>query len=249
MNLSGTCAPAQVWALPWPAMLALAAMLGLLSRGADAAGGPSTRPAAQLRTWLGELASDEPRVRSAAVDALLALNRADLPTLAKVVGESRPLRPSQLTVLREVVTHVYISGIAYTPDPANLPFLGLTWDPQEIDDPAEPRGVTVTRRVPGFSAYQMLRDGDVIMSIDELPGVRLSTATLASAIKSFQPGQNVTLNILRAGKPLRVRVLLRARPLGTDSVELLDGWFQEHLRAADEYWDRLFRPAIGEEIS
>jgi hypothetical protein len=211
---------------------------------------PSTKPslisASQMRGWLDQLADRDAQIRDRAMQNLMALTIDDLPALLAVVKEAAPLRPSQTAVLRDIVTHVFISGQSYTPMAPDAPFLGVSWPIG--GGMGDAQGLLVMHRCPGFPAYRMLRDGDLITAIEERPGIRFeSSDTFSATIRTFSAGDTITLNLLRDGKPLRVRVTLRAKL--TDSPELLNRWLDEQQASADQYWDDNFGPIVGDTLS
>jgi hypothetical protein len=212
---------------------------------------PASQPAAKLRVLVQQLADTNSEKRDAAASELLTLKPQDLPRLRQAVAEARPLAPGQVAMLRQAVRHIYITGAEYPTEPGNQPFLGLSWDSEFMPEWAELGGVPVMRRVPGFAAYQVLREGDVIQSIEELPGIPLrSTADIRNAITAaFQAGQTIRLNINRQGKSMRVRVELRARPVLPQGDSMaLEVWIDEQTAAADRYWDNHFSPLLEENV-
>ncbi|HWP41492.1 MAG TPA: hypothetical protein VNL70_11240, partial [Tepidisphaeraceae bacterium] len=208
------------------------------------------RAAEQIRTLLDQLADSNSQVRERAVEALMDLGAEDLPTLAKVVQACGPLRPSQRAALRDIVTHVFIASVPYEADPAGAGFLGLSWVPDEPDNPQE-GGVPVARRLPGFIAYRMLREGDVIKGIARHGREEMvSTSTFAEMIKAIGADQTITFLVVRDGKLMRVPVRLSARPAGNGAMNLtvwLEAWIAENQRRADEYWQQHFVPLVGDD--
>jgi hypothetical protein len=207
-------------------------------------------PAEQIRTLLDQLADSNSQVRERAIEALMDLGAQDLPTLAKVVQAGGPLRPSQRAALRDIVTHVFIASVPYEADPAGAGFLGLSWLPEDPDSPQD-GGVPVVRRLPGFIAYRMLREGDVIKGIVEhgQQGT-VNTSTFAEVIKAVGADQTITFLVLRDGKIIRVPVRLSARPTGNGTMNLnawLEAWIAENQRRADEYWKEHFAPLVGDD--
>src|SRR3954469_16269738 len=74
---------------------------------------PATQPFPELdhaRRLVAQLADTDYERREAARIALMGLRRADLPALREAVRQSVPLMPSQVAVLRDIVTHVYLTG-------------------------------------------------------------------------------------------------------------------------------------------
>src|SRR5689334_16996892 len=70
---------------------------------------PTTQPTAEtaaIRKWLADLASPDSSVRGGARAKMMTLTRDDLPTLQKLVEDSRPLAPSQAIAIRQIVQEV-----------------------------------------------------------------------------------------------------------------------------------------------
>lgn len=221
---------------------------------------PSTRPAADrasLRKLLAQLASDNFRVRDAARVALMGLERSALPTLREAVKESLPLEPSQAVVLREIVTQVYLAGDAYQKSDGGQGFLGVSLpSPGRVEDRgllALGRGVAVVSRVPGFCAYRMLRNGDVLLSmtVGQTTVTFERTDDLMESVQAVPPGQTVTFEVLRQGEIVRVPITLDPRPALPDNLGATD-WLREfNNRRADEvevYWSNDFAPLLGEQL-
>jgi hypothetical protein len=105
------------------------------------------------------------------------------------------------------------------------------------------------RRIPGFSAYQVLREGDILQGVKEVPGVELhSTKDVGVTVSSFPAGQTITLLILREGKPMSVKVLLRNKPLAIVPDGNLDPWLDEQTMAADQYWHNFFGQVLEDNV-
>lgn len=230
-------------------MRALLLVACTIMLGALLAAVPASEPSASvIRSWFEQLADPDPQIRDQATQSLMGLDRNQLPELRNAVADSLPLRPSQAVALRDIVLHVYLSGMSYIPEPGGAPFLGLSWNAQELYDVAESSGVVVVRRVPGFGAYRMLRDGDIITQIEERPGERFdNTVSFGQAILSFRPGDTITLRVVRSGKTLRIAVQLRARPLGITTAPV-DAWIQQQQELADQYWDKTFASIVGKDL-
>ena len=83
------------------------------------------------------------------------------------------MQASQAAVLYDIVMHVHMAGEPYQAAETMGGFLGL----RETRDWTSPPGVAITTRIPGFCAYRMLREGDVIVGIEEFPGWSSPTST------------------------------------------------------------------------
>lgn len=209
---------------------------------------PATQPSEQIRRLFQQLTDPDAELRDQAMQELMGLAASDLPTLRMIVEQSRPLSPAQTLLLRQIVLHVFLSQMEYQPDPAAKPFLGLQ-GPQSADEAVTAEGVVVQRRVAGFDAYRMLRDGDMIIGLEQKPHLRLDNIMLLSlALDGFAAGQTITLNIIRDGREIRVPVRLRAKPAGIEQIGL-EAWMHERLEAAEQYWQQNFAPLILENYS
>jgi S1-C subfamily serine protease len=115
------------------------------------------------------------------------------------------------------------------------------------------RGVAVVSRVPGFCAYRMLQNGDVLLSmtVGEVTVEFNRTDDLMDSVRAVQAGQTITFEVLRQGEILRVPITLDPRPAHLDNLGATD-WLREfNNRRADEvetYWSRDFAPLLGEQL-
>ena len=219
---------------------------------------PVTRPARgatveNLRRWLGELRDGDPEVRERARIDLMGIDREALDDLQRVVVEMRPLAPSQLVALEEIVAHVYLSSTS--PDPEGGGFLGVRLATTGVEiapgpgvrAEGMPVGVAITSRLLGFDGYRMLQDGDVLL--------RLRTAKitkefhqpmdLPSAVSSQPAGRTVILEVLRRGELIRVPVMLSGKPEWA-AVTSADHPFGslEREEKARAYWRERFAPLL-----
>jgi S1-C subfamily serine protease len=88
------------------------------------------------------------------------------------------------------------------------------WVQEVVDDsPAQDAGLREGTDTERFQARNISVGGDIISAVN---GKKLADeAALGVALLSFAPGQEVTLQVYRKGKPRDVRVRLGARPLQT----------------------------------
>ena len=237
-------------------VLVLLMLLGFgLTLGAAPASQPATSPAQQsidsVRTWYFQLADRDPEVRERARISLMGVKRKDLAALEKVVAENRPVQASQAAVLYDIVTHVYMAGEPYRAAETAGGFLGMRWDPSERDFWDDPPGVIVSQRLPGFVAYRMLRTGDVIVGIAEMPDLQFATRTdFTSVMQRVPPGTTLTFVVLRGGKRQHVPIQLDARPvvaLQGQPPDLMSAFEAERQNKAEEYWGRAFAPLVGDQ--
>jgi hypothetical protein len=216
----------------------------------------ATQPLPQLdraKQLVAQLADNDFERREAARVALMGLRRSDLPALREAVRQSLPLVPSQRTVLRDIVVHVYLTGDLYLPDPSGMGFLGVTlpggFDPEQHGVLGIRRGVAVLARYPGFAAYRLLQNGDVVLTV-HADGERTevnTTRELQEAIQSVKGGETVKLEVLRQGQVVAVAIRLDARPFNLTNVGF-DELSTRRANAADDYWDRDFAPLLDEKV-
>jgi len=206
------------------------------------------RPApAQLRKWVAELADADPDVRERASIDLMGIDRGDLPDLRRAVEESRPLHPNQSAALHDVVIQVYLSGEAYAGD-GDLGFLGLRWSGESESSPVMP-GIVVTERFPGFCAYRMLQEGDVILALRERPKLVLQERNdLIHALLPVKAGTTLHFKVLRRGAVREVAITLDVRPAGPALASVTE-IMNKRVRNAEDYWANAFLPLIQGRVS
>lgn len=210
--------------------------------------------AAELRQWFEELDDADAAVREAARLKLMGMRREDLPAFKKLVQDSLPLMPSQAAVLRQIVSHVFLTGEKYATTQLEG-FLGVRMQETSVRLPgadsgdafAPAVGVVVVERYPGFAGGRMLVDGDVILGIVERPDVRtLGTYEFTMVIKAVTPGTTVHLQVMRQGQIMRVPVAPDPRPFEADG--LMPDLIKQRQHEAEKYWDREFAPLVKEGV-
>lgn len=217
---------------------------------------PSTTQSAvtenTLVAWLAELDAKSPDTRAAAAAKLMQLTRDDLPTLKKAVERSRPVSPEQIAVLHDVIIHVWLTGEAYPQREEGFLGISLISTDRWGEDPSN-AGILVVNRMPGFAAYGVLLDGDVIVEIQEIPGIRFQMIEeFAGAISRYKPGRLVNLVVQRGGKQIVVPIRLSARPVAAGDLRrgnTMDTLLGQRILAAEKYYDETFARLLGEEIS
>jgi hypothetical protein len=242
---------------------------------------PTTRPIVveppvqslqNLRQWFTELADDDPSVRERARFNLMGIRRSQLTELRQIVADSRPVAPSQLAVLHDIVAHVYLAGEPYA-STARTGFLGVMLEnvrqggdffveepppvQEEVDEDRPPeqakrdtppvRGVLIRDTVPGFCAFRYLQPGDLVMGVvrdGELAATTMMQE-LKSQVASTPPGEPITLELLRQGKQMRVSFLINATPRDVEVPMLTPDQFR-NMRSdqAEGYWDQAFAPLV-----
>jgi hypothetical protein len=216
----------------------------------------ATQPAphtdlATVRRWVGQLASDNYQTRDAARIALMGLKRQELSTLRQAVKLNLPFSPNQIITVREIFTQVYLAGDVYPPEDGEGGFLGvrLPSRPDEETLLSVERGVVIVSRVPGFCAFRMLQDGDVVLAIHSDAGDRPlnQPMELRRAVSSIKAGQTITLEVLRQGRILNIPITLDRRPLQTDEAALQE-FINDRADRADEIWERDFAPLLKNQL-
>ena len=220
------------------------------------------------------LADPDPDVRAAARDQLMGLSRPGLAKLLDVVRAARPVRPAQAAVLYDIVRHVFLAtdpdGLG-APDPVDPPpadgevapglyhpvrgyKMGIRWPTNQPDDGR--LGTPVIERWPGFPAYRLLHDGDLILAIsvrpdlppDQLPN-RL-TPTFHDVQRAMADAlgiRDIVLTVLRDGRPVHIPMRLVAQPIeliGDVSGVAAEAYLRECRDRADAYWQSTFAPAL-----
>ena len=206
-----------------------------------------------IKQLLAQLAADNYLTRENARIALMGLKRTELPALRDAVRQSLPLVPSQVTVLREIVTQVYLAGDLYVADEDGRGFLGVHlpfWGrPEERALLNVERGVVVVSRVPGFCAYRMLQDGDVLLSMPDGQGGAIefgSTEQLVDAVRSAKAGDTIRFEVLRQGQILSIPITLDHKPFNlTTQIEEFNA---RRADQANDLWERDFAPLLVETL-
>lgn len=187
--------------------------------------------------------------------ALMGLKRSDLDTLYEVVKHSLPLEPSQTAVLRDIVTHVYLSGEKYD-SVEGVGFLGVSMASGNRTDDAGlfsiDGGIAIVSRVPGFCAYRMLQTGDVILATVSPQRVEFKSTDpyelFLSTVKEVGPGQTLTFEVLRQGRIINVSLTLDERPRGLENLGFIQEFTATRAEKADEYWMKVFAPLLNEPV-
>jgi hypothetical protein len=222
---------------------------------------PASKPSTHVETiarLLDKLTADDFTTRDSARLALMALKREDLSDVREAVRRSLPLQPSQIVVLRDVVTHVYLSGDPYEGTEDGSGFLGVSL-PSAFEDRglmSLEQGVAIVARVPGFCAYRALQNGDVVLSMKAPGGVEVtfgSTEQFIATVQTVRAGQSVSFDVLREGKVVTVQIKLDRRPNVLDpnrfgNRDALRTFMSHRADEADELWDKDFAPLLGEKV-
>lgn len=214
---------------------------------------PATRPthtASEVAHWFAELAHPDATTRVQAMTQLMGMDASDLPTLREVVKRNQPLSVAQASVLRQIVTQVFLASETYDVA-SDQGFLGIFMPP--LDTPDATDGALVSERCPGFVSMQMLHEGDVILSV-QLIGkrpVRIhSPGELTAAMAGARAGNKVQLEVLRQGQIIDVVVRLDPRPAQAEvGIEAMKDFNRQRQDRADAYWDKNFASLLRETVS
>jgi predicted metalloprotease with PDZ domain len=214
---------------------------------------PATQPSEQIHRWFDQLADADPAVRDAARVNLMGMKRDQLDQFKQLIEENRPLAPSQLAVLHDIVIHVYLAGEPYEKFPGTS-MIGVrllktisTTIPGDDEgaDWTTQRRVVVTERFPGFPAYRFLSNDDVILGVlrpDLIPITDFEDFQQEVIHKS--PGDAITLQILRQGRVIELSFRVESQPLGA-TVQ----FFNARSDKAEDYWNKTFTPLLPAPIS
>jgi hypothetical protein len=236
--------------------LILATFVSAPLLGADrATTAPATQPSQRIdviKNLLAQLSADSSPQRELARVALMGLKRGELPILREAVKASLPLDPNQVSVLREIVTQIYLAGDLYAAEEDGHGFLGIHlpyWGkPEERSLLSLERGVAVVSRVPGFCSYRMLQDGDVLLAM-VVPGGTIEVNTneqLIDAVTGAKAGDTVTFEVLRQGRILKIAITLDRKPLNLTTQ--LEEFSARRADQANEFWERDFAPLLAAQM-
>jgi hypothetical protein len=232
-----------------PTILVVTAAIALLGWTsppiATSAAAPSTQRAAQreadVARWFAQLADADPAVRDAARQKLMDIPRSDLATLQRVVADQRPLAPAQAVALHEIVLHIHLSSAPYQYNQDGGGFMGVQLVGGRDYEPIHVEGAVVQQRFPGLVAFQMLRDGDIIVGAEESSAPITSADTLRNTIDLFHPGQTVHLKVQRAGRLMIIPITLDFRPADQRTFQEMRN---RQLETAERLWTEHFQPLL-----
>jgi S1-C subfamily serine protease len=150
----------------------------------------------------------------------------------------RPLQPVQVAALHDIIRQIYLSSEPYPPM-RGVGFLGVSYEPTWI---AASPGLLVADRVPGFDGFRVLRDGDVIIKILDIPESAMQDSLdLRTVVQKLGPGQSMRLELLRDGRTLNVTVQLELRPRDLPDFGVAgSAWLNGRERKAEKFWDQNF---------
>jgi S1-C subfamily serine protease len=202
----------------------------------------TTQPS-RIEQLVSQLADPDAEVREKARVELMDIDSDELPRLRAAVESLRPLAPAQTTALKDIVVHVYARGIDYPRSHSG--FLGIVWEP--LVDPFKERDqLVVGRRLPGFCAFRVFCEGDVLLGMASPMEVQFTSQnSVGTAISACRPGSTIELDVLRRGRVVRIEVTLDAKPAGANPLEEA----ARRVFAGEEYWEKHFEPLMREEMT
>jgi hypothetical protein len=192
-------------------------------RAADPAAEPAATNLAPLtlEAALTDLDSPNPAVRDRATTDLMIRDGFGSDDLSKAMRETKT--PERRLRLIRVATHRFFAAIparsaAPDHDSGSLGVNLSDVDPTNrivrpyqcpiLQTPA----VLITGTLPGFPAYAYLRPGDLVTAIDgQVFPDDIDQDKFVERIKGFAPGQVMTLDLLRDGVKMRVRIKLDSK--------------------------------------
>ncbi len=203
-------------------------------------------------------------VRESAEAHLLADNTLDRVALRRLLLEAetdeqrhRLARVAEHHVMREVREREFGQGVGEEADgpeevdrlPARRPrasaAVGFSYQPLLTEDNPQTNtpAVTVTATMPGFPGHVYLRPGDLVVAVDgqTAQGIRhreLITNWLGNRIAFHQPGDTLTLTVVRSGEAFTVEIVC-AQSTALNRMYSTNGFnaaFREQPYA--ELWDR-----------
>jgi hypothetical protein len=173
------------------------------------------------------------------VQALMGLTRDDLPRLRAIAKAQGPLMPGQSAALQDVVKQVYLSGVDEPVTPERG-LLGLHW-PLETTVQGNAQGIPVVDRIPGFPAYRLLHEGDLIIAVENHPEIDAHyVPSFIDGVRALKAGDVLLLNVQRGGHLIQVPVSLARCPVEISGTADPDPWRNHRETQADDYWTANF---------
>jgi len=254
-----------------PRISLVAIVLAMLCSFAKAqpATAPSTQavielsPNSPVRAWFAELASPDALVRDKAQTQLMGMSREELWGLRSLIQRTRPLAPSQVAALHDIVIQVVLANESYDAAVPNKGFIGVRWQDNGSTaiGSAPARGIALDERLPGFPGYRWLRDGDVIRAVIIAPGTQMEQPrqisdadSLKGAVSSESVDKPLVLVVLRQGQEIRVPIRLSLLPKDLDRNAMNDpgpvtAFLASRLQRAEQCWQEQFAPLLRPDLS
>lgn len=214
--------------------------------------------ASALAARLGKIDDPDQRAREAARRDVLSLTTSELPELRAALAElarQHRLTPGIVRLAYDVTMHAYVREAKLQfldAQPPNVrtgePFLGIMLGGDMTSStPGAPAGVAVRSINPGFVAYEVLEEGDLLIAVRSHRGLeRLSHfGNLQMIFQDLAPGDSVEFIIVRGGSVVRAALKLDERPESRLSGEARwQGAANEAQREAAAYWDEQIVPIL-----
>lgn len=219
--------------------------------------GEEQSPAARLARKIESAVRDpDARVREAQRRELLSLAISELPVLREAVAllSRSEISPLARVLVREMVVHIHIReakerfvGSLEEEARTHAPFLGIRMGGDQFgSSPGQKHGVFIVSTEPGFVAYEMFEEGDLLIAVRTEAGEAplKHFPDLAAAFARLMPGDHVEFLVVRGGAVMRVPLRLDER---IDQPEQTFRWEQaktEALHAAERYWQEQIVPLL-----
>ena len=208
---------------------------------------------ADVTRALQELAAADPDVRDSARERLMGLSADDLPDLRDAARQCAPLPPQTSITLRRIVLHVLTRQAVQRLPTQHKGLIGVRWgernDPfASADEPDPIGGGLIELCLPGFPAYRYLQSGDRVIGVVQSGNAQpvADNTALVQLMSESAPGDVVTLQVMRAGRAINIRLTLDARPDFGPRVDsraeqsLLNGVLFDAANTAAAYFDKEF---------
>ena len=209
---------------------------------------PTSQPTSQptkLAELVDQLESHDPQIRDSAREELMLLTRDDLPALLGVARKAGRLSTMQISLLRDIVQHVYLTEIHQFKG-NGIGFIGIP-RPADFQDAA-----VIPERIIGYDGYRVLRDGDTIVGMQLQRNANRQMQTVKSFVelqefmKMTRPGDWLIVRIIRNGQPMEATLHLAGRDEANGRPAIAGMTNQNpYLQEAQMYWRDSFQPSLN----
>lgn len=196
-----------------------------------------------------DLDSTDQRIRESARMQLMLLGASDLEQLLTAARSARPLSNMQLSNLREVVIHVFLTR-DHNFSGAGRGFMGIQMGSFANDEQSLRLPAVVVGRTTGYDASRVLRDGDTIVGMQNLSrdsksmSVITNYADLQGFLRDARVGEWILIRVIRNGEAVETGLHLAPRPPeGVGSVE------NPNYVVAEFYWRDKFAARLNDPAS
>ena len=124
-------------------------------------------------------------------------------------------------------------------------------EPPAAGEEIPPGGVIISDRIPGFCGFRYLQNGDVVQAVklqselaigdDHTIHIRAVTE-LQAVVRAHDPGDMITLRVLRRGKVTDVTLQLSAWPDAAVDQFAMDEFRRTREAEAEAYFKQVFAP-------